>query len=152
MGFGLCNAPATFAQVINLVMRGLNWRTTLAFLDDILTMCKDFQDHQTNLREAFGRFRQYDLKLKVRKCAFFFKRVEFLGRFVSENSIVMAETDIETVKNCPMPSCSKDVERFLCLANYQRSFIRIFARITVHRAQENRSLLGKKINNWPSMS
>ena len=76
MGFGLCNSPATFAGVINIV-RGLNWRTALAFLDDILIMSKDFQDHRMSLKEALGRFRQYGLKLKPKKCAFFQKRVEF---------------------------------------------------------------------------
>ena len=59
------------------------------------------------------------------------KRVEFLGRFVSENSIEMSETDIETVKKWPLPWNSKDVERFLGLANYHQAFIRDFARIVV---------------------
>ena len=36
MAFGLCNAPGTYARVINLVLRGLTWTTVLAFLDDIL--------------------------------------------------------------------------------------------------------------------
>ena len=89
MGYGLCNAPATFARVIILVL------SALAFLDDVLIMGENFQDHQTNLREALDRFRQYGLKLKPNKCAFFQKRVEFLG-FVSENSIEMADMDIET--------------------------------------------------------
>ena len=45
MGFGLCNGPATYAPVINLVLRRLNWKTVLAFLDDILVLGKDFKDH-----------------------------------------------------------------------------------------------------------
>ncbi len=32
MGFGLCNAPATYSRVMNLVLRGLTWKTVLAFL------------------------------------------------------------------------------------------------------------------------
>ena len=36
IGFGLCNAPAMFSTVINLLMKGLNWKTALAFLDYIL--------------------------------------------------------------------------------------------------------------------
>ena len=41
MGFGLCNAPATYARVMNLVMRSLNWKTVVAFLDDVLIMGKN---------------------------------------------------------------------------------------------------------------
>ena len=59
------------------------------------------------------------------------KQVQFLRRFVIENSKEMWETDIETVRYWPLPLSSKDVERFLVLANYHRAFIRDFARIAV---------------------
>jgi hypothetical protein len=42
MAFGLCNSPATYARVINLVLRGLNWKVVMAFLDDILVLGRDF--------------------------------------------------------------------------------------------------------------
>jgi hypothetical protein len=45
MAFGLCNSPATYTRVINLVLRGLNWKVVLAFLDDILVLGKDFEGH-----------------------------------------------------------------------------------------------------------
>ena len=38
MGFGLCGAPATYARIMNLVFRGLSWKTVLAFLDDIVVL------------------------------------------------------------------------------------------------------------------
>ena len=38
MGFGMTNSPATFSRVINLILRGLNSKTVLAFLNDILVM------------------------------------------------------------------------------------------------------------------
>lgn len=41
MGFGLCNAPATFSRAMNLVLRGLTWNIVLAFLDDVLVLGKD---------------------------------------------------------------------------------------------------------------
>ena len=45
MGFGLCNAHATFTKVINIVLRGLTWKTVLAFLDDILVLKSNFEEH-----------------------------------------------------------------------------------------------------------
>jgi hypothetical protein len=33
MSFGLCNAPATYARAMQLVLRGLIWDIVLAFLD-----------------------------------------------------------------------------------------------------------------------
>ena len=71
MGFGLCNAPATYARVINLVTLHLNWKTLLAFLYDVLILGKTFEDHLGNLGEALRRFSQYGLKLKAKKGIFF---------------------------------------------------------------------------------
>ena len=87
MGFGLTNAPATFSRVISLVMRGLNWKTVLACLDDILVLGTCFENHLSNLTEAFRRFRKYGLKLKPKKCVFFQRECEFLGRIVGSNRL-----------------------------------------------------------------
>ena len=144
MPFGLCNSPSTFSRVINLVLRGLNWKTALAFLDDIVILGKNFQDHLENLVEALNRFRQYGLKLKPKKCTFCLKKVEFLGRIVGENSIEISEKDIEAVKEWPTPKNTKDVERFLGLANYHRSFIQNFAELAVPLY----GITGKKAFHW----
>lgn len=45
MAFGLCGSPSTYARVINLVLRGLTWKVVLAFLDDILVLGRDFENH-----------------------------------------------------------------------------------------------------------
>ncbi|MES9882037.1 MAG: pol polyprotein [Sedimenticola sp.] len=129
MGFGLCNAPATYSRVMNLVLRGLNWKIALAFLDDILVLGSNFGHHLTNLASTLSRFREYGLKLKPKKCTLFQKEVDFLGRRVGSNSLAMTDQDIQVVRDWPTPSCSKDVERFLGLANYHRSFIRKFAEL-----------------------
>ena len=44
MAFGLTNSLATYARVINLVLRGFNWKVDLAFLDDILVLGRDLMD------------------------------------------------------------------------------------------------------------
>lgn len=129
MGFGLCNAPATYARAMNLVLRGLCWKTVLAFLDDILVLGKTFNDHLDNLVEVLRRFRQYKLKLKPKKCMFFRHEVEFLGRVVNGESLSMSKADIQVVLDWPIPTCSKDVQKFLGLANYHRAFVKEFADI-----------------------
>ena len=68
MSFGLCKAPSTYARTMDLVLRGLNWQIVLAFLDDILVMGRNFNDHLNNLRLVFEQFREYGIKLKAKKC------------------------------------------------------------------------------------
>ena len=144
MGFGMTNSPATFSRVINLVLRGLTWKTVLAFLDDILVMGMNFEDHLSNLIETLERFRLHGLKLKPRKCILFQKEVEFLGRNVSSNQLKMTSKDTKTVEEWPVSTSSKEVERFLGLANYHRVFVKNFA----EKAQVLYSLTGKNKFRW----
>ena len=103
MSFGLCNAPSTFQRAMNLVLRGLTWKTVLAFLDDVLVLGKDFQDHLNNLREVLDRFREYNLKLKPQKCVLFRTKAKFLGKIVSGDSVEVDPENISAVKDWPKP-------------------------------------------------
>ena len=131
MGFGLCNGPATYSRVMNLILSGLLWSIVLAFLDDILVFGSMFLDHLRHIREVLQRFRRYQLKLKPKKCVLFQKKVDFLGRIVSEEGIKLSETDIKAVLDWPVPQSTREVEQFLGLANYHRNFIKNFSRIAV---------------------
>jgi hypothetical protein len=64
MGFGLCNAPATFQRAMQLVLRGLTWTQVLVYLDDIIVLGKSFENGLRNLRNLLYRFRDFNLKLK----------------------------------------------------------------------------------------
>ena len=131
MGFGLCNAPATFSRAMDLVLRGLNWDVVLAFLDDIVVLGRSFQDHLNNLEHVFQRFEEFQLKLKPKKCELFRRKVEFLGREVGEDKISLKEDHVKAVREWPCPTCVKHVERFLGLVNYHRSFLKNYAAVAV---------------------
>ena len=83
MPFGLCNAPATFSRSISLVLRGLSWKSVIAFLDDVVVLGRDFDSHMVNLSDVLRRFEQYGMKLKPKKCQLLQDSVVFLGRLVS---------------------------------------------------------------------
>lgn len=70
MLFGLFNSPFTVSRVMNLILKDLNWKNALSFLDDIVVMGKNFDDHLKNLTKALSRFRRHGLKLKPKKCIF----------------------------------------------------------------------------------
>ena len=121
--FGLTNSPATFGRVMQLVLRGLTWQSALSFLDDVLVIGKTVEDHLVNLRLVLSRFREYKLKLKPRKCVFFEKTVEFLGRTVSRNGVTLTESSKETMDRWETPKSIKDMQRLLGFINYHRNYI-----------------------------
>ena len=152
MGFKFCNGPATYSKVINLILSGLLWSILLAFLDDILALGSMFLDHLRHIQELLQRFRRYQLKLKLKKCVLFQKKVDFLGKIVSEEGIKLSETDVKAVLDWPVPQSTREVEQFLRLANYHRNFIKDFSRIAIplYRLTGKKKLLsGLRIISMP---
>lgn len=74
MPFGLCNAPATFQRVIEQALNGLQWQVTVLYLDDIIVVGRDFEEHLNNLNLVINRLSEANLKLKAKKCNFSAKK------------------------------------------------------------------------------
>ena len=128
MPFGLCNAPSTFQRCMDLVLRGLQWRTLLVYLDDIIICSDTFESHLEKLDEVLGRLSNVGLKLKPSKCELFRSRVQFLGFIVSKEGVCPDPVKIEAIKQWPTPSCLTDVRSFLGLCSYYRRFIQNFSK------------------------
>ena len=58
MLFDLCNMPATFQHLTDLVLAGLRWLACLVYIDDIIIMGRTFEDHLHNLSRCLIRSRQ----------------------------------------------------------------------------------------------
>ena len=129
MPFGLCNAPATFERLMELVLAGLPWNVCLLYLDDILVHAKTFEEEIENLREVFGRFRAANLKLNPKKCELFREEVLYLGHMVTEEGISTEPSKVEAVTTWPTPKNKRDLRAFLGLCSYYRKFIKSFADI-----------------------
>ena len=137
--FGLCNAPATFERLVEIVLAGLHWETCLVYLDDIIVCGRTFEDMVKNLDAVFARLQGAGLKLKARKCQLFSKRVEFLGHIISEDGISTDPKKTECVRNWPAPTNVKEVRSFLGFCSYYRRFIFRFSEIAkpLHKLTQN---------------
>ncbi|VDH99673.1 Hypothetical predicted protein [Mytilus galloprovincialis] len=107
-------------------------------------MGKTFEDHLQNLTSVFERFREYGLKLKPRKCDFFQKEIDFLGRTINRDGMAIGSEYVEVVKKWKVPTTTREVEQFLGFANYHRTFIKNFADLSYPLYQ----LTGKKPYKW----
>ena len=147
MGFGLCNAPATFQRAMQAVLQGLNWRVVLAYLDDVIVLGQRFDEHLDNLRAVFERFRANNLKLKPRKCELFRRQLKFLGWNVGNSGIEVPAENIAAVLKRTCPMNVREVQSFLGYVNYHRSHIEKYAEL----AAPLYALMGKKKGeafNW----
>ena len=129
MPFGLTNAPSHFQRTMDIVLSGLTFKSCMVYIDDILCFSPTFDDHIKDLTDIFERLRKYNLKLKMKKCAFARQQVEFLGHIVSPDGLAVDPSKVSAVKNWPIPKTLKDVQSFLGFCNYYRRFIKDFAKI-----------------------
>ena len=70
MPFGLVNAPATFQRLMEVVLTGLARDGYMVYLDDVLVIGKDFEEHNRNLAEVLERLQLAGHRLKPEKSKF----------------------------------------------------------------------------------
>ena len=127
--FGLCNAPATFERLMDLVMSGLNYESLLVYLDDIIVFSETLEVHLVRLELVFLRLEAAGLKLKASKCHIMQQKVLFLGHVVTPQGIATDPDKIKLVTNWPPPRNLKEVRSFVGLCSYYRRYVKDFARI-----------------------
>jgi hypothetical protein len=109
MPFGLCNAPATFERLMESVLRNLQWKICLVYIDDVIVFGRDFRETLTNLEQVLVRFRDAGLILKPKKCELFRNQVKFLGHVVTQEGVICDPEKIEKVIHWPAPSKLKEL-------------------------------------------
>ncbi|WVZ80158.1 hypothetical protein U9M48_027657, partial [Paspalum notatum var. saurae] len=89
MSFGLTNAPAFFMYMMNLVFMNELDKFVVVFIDDILIYSKIEEEHKEHLRIVLTWLREHKLYSKFSKCAFWLKKVSFLGHILSEKGVAV---------------------------------------------------------------
>ena len=130
MFFGLTNSPATFQAMMNELLRDLtNTGKVAVFINDIIVGTETEEGHNELVAEVIKRLEENDLYVKLEKCKWKVREVEFLGVVIGPEGIKMEEGKVKEVVEWPTPKSVKDVQKFLGLANYYRRFIEGFATV-----------------------
>jgi hypothetical protein len=109
MPFGLKGAPATFERLMETVLAGLQWDICLIYLDDVIVLGRSFEDMVTNLKNVYDWLLAAGLKLKVKKCHLFCKKVVYLGHIISEAGIATDLEKTKIVESWPVPTNVKEL-------------------------------------------
>ena len=130
MPFGITGGPATFQELMDKVLKGMEYRIALAYLDDIIVFGATPAQVMDRLARVFNRIRRAHLKLKASKCTFFEQETGFLGHVVSHEGVKCDPKKVSAVANWHRPQTNKQALSFAAFVNYYNRFIPDFSKLS----------------------
>ena len=98
MFFGLTNSPATFQAMMNELLRDLiNTGKVATFIDDVIVGIETEKGHDDIVTEVIKRLEENNLYVKLEKCKWKVRKVEFLREIIGPDGIKMEEEKIKGV-------------------------------------------------------
>ena len=129
MPFELKNAPATFQQLINNMVRKYFDKFVITYLDDILIYSDTLKKHQQHVPKVLEKLSEKTLYIKKEKSRFEVQEVEFLEYIIQPEQIKKDLKKTQTVRDWPTLRRVKEVQSFLELVNYYWKFIPNYSQV-----------------------
>jgi hypothetical protein len=119
--FGVSSAPAIFQRTIESLLQDIP--CVVVYLDDVLITGENEEAHLRNLEAVLSRLQEAGLRLREEKCSYQCKEVTYLGHRIDSEGIHPLEEKIEAIQKVPEPKDVTELQAFLGLLNYYRSFL-----------------------------
>ena len=130
MPMGTSVSPAEFQKRMAYMLGDMFGEEALPYVDDILGFARTPEELVEVFHKILYRARQAGIKLHPDKLSFLSKNFEFLGHYVSAGRVHIDGKKVEAINAMPRPATVNQLRRFLGMTNYQRSYIKDYAKIT----------------------
>jgi len=145
MVMGLNNSAQCWQRLLTKVLSDMLFTAAIVYLDDVLILSKNFEQHLLHLKMVFDKFRQANLKINGKKCNFALKQVKYLGHILSAEGVTADPSKTDIITDWPRPKNAKLARSFLGVTNYYKSFLERYSQ----RSAALRKLTAKDIPfNW----
>jgi hypothetical protein len=98
MSFELTNASTTCQEIINDALRQYLNRFVITYLNDIMIYLKILKEHVNHVFKVLKCLNKRNLHLKLKKCEFHQKEVDFLEFVVRRHEVHMNLEKLQAVK------------------------------------------------------
>ena len=105
--FRLAQAPAYSQEPITIVLK--NFPFAIAYMDDIILFRGTAEEHLYHIRQAFEKLWNAHLSMKLNKCHFFTKEIQYLGHILSTTRIRPLPSKTQAISNMNPPKTAKQV-------------------------------------------
>ena len=112
MPFGLKNAGATYQRAMNTIFHDLIGTIIEVYIDDVVVKSKSCRTHLDDLRQAFLRMHQHNLKMNPAKCVFGVSTGNFLGFLVHHRGIEVDTNKARAIIDAPPPTTKNSFSHY----------------------------------------
>ena len=123
--FGMKNSAATFQRLINMLITGID--NCKAYIDDAIIYSEDWDQHLKTIREFFDRLSKAKLTINLAKSEFCHASLTFLWHILGQGQVKPVEAKVKAISDFPVPTCKRQLMRFLDMAGYCRKFCNNFS-------------------------
>ena len=104
--FILAQAPAYFQELMTGILKDFNFAK--AYLDEIIIFSKT-QEHLSHIRKVFEKLRSVKFSMKMSKCNFLSKEIQYLGHILNTTGIQPLPSKTHTIQHMQPPTTTKQV-------------------------------------------
>ena len=119
--FGINSGPVIFQRVMDNLIK--NIPHTQVYLDEVLVTGLTEAEHLRNLDAVLQQLSDAGLRLKLNKCSFLFKKVDYLGYKLDEVRLHTQPENVRPFLDAPAPTNVAQLQSFLGMINYYSRFI-----------------------------
>jgi Reverse transcriptase (RNA-dependent DNA polymerase) len=101
--FGVGNAPSTFQRAMNVILSRVRWQKCLCYLDDIIVFSSSMESHVEDLNKVLSLLRDAGVSLRLNKCHFFRRRVNYLGHVIEPGKLSVQATKVDIILKAKLP-------------------------------------------------
>ena len=129
--YGMVSAVSVFIAMMNSMfpIETRNWLSI--YVDDLCCFSATFEEHLLHIERVLQTLKQHGLTVKLSKCNFALKEIQFLGHQISGQYIKPCTNNHEAIRNFPRPNNKKALQRWLGLCNWHHKYIDRYSTIIV---------------------
>ncbi|GFV64325.1 retrovirus-related Pol polyprotein from transposon opus [Trichonephila clavipes] len=123
MPFGLFGATPNFQKTIDIILKPVIGRFVSVYMEDVIITSPSFNEHLDHLNQVFTLLRDAELTLNKDKCHIARDKLKYLGLVISKKGIETDHSKVKTITEMKPPKNSKEVSKFLGMAEWYHKFI-----------------------------
>ena len=104
-------APAYFQELMTGVLKDFSF--TITYLDDIIIFSRMAEEYLSHIKQVVEKLRNAHLSMKLSKCHFFTKEIQYLGHILSTKGFRLLPSKTKAINNMYPPKTAKQVHVFL---------------------------------------